>query len=467
MLKPFLDDCFLLDTPTAQRLYYEYAAGMPIIDYHNHLHPGQIAHNYQFANITEAWLSVDHYKWRAMRANGIAEQFITGNSSDEDKFLHWATTVPHTLRNPLFHWTHLELQRYFGITTLLNQDTATQLYQQCNHLLQQDDYRVHGLLKKMNVQLLCTTDDPVDTLENHLWIQQQQVPVKVLPAFRPDKAIDVSDATAFNKYLGLLEAAAGIAITTFDQYVAALQQRHHYFAQAGCIISDHGLEYLPVADFTEAEIQAYFLRLRMGKQLSFTEQQQFKSCMLLLLAEWNYEKNWVQQFHLGPLRNNNSRLQKLLGADAGTDSMGDFLHAHPLSVFLNKLDSKGKLAKTILYNSNPSDNEVFATMAGNFNDGSMPGKIQWGSAWWFLDQKDGIEKQLNTLSNTGLISRFIGMLTDSRSFLSFPRHEYFRRILCNVLGAEMEKGLLPNDIKWIGNMVKDICYNNTKNYLNC
>lgn len=466
MFKSFLDEHFLLNNKTAEQLYHEYAAKMSVIDYHNHLCPRHIAEDYKFADLTEVWLHGDHYKWRAMRANGINETYITGDASNHEKFYCWAVTVPYTVRNPLFHWTHLELQRYFNITELLTSSSANRIYYQCNEMLETESYTTLGLLKKMNVKLLCTTDDPVDTLEYHKQINEGATDIKVFPAFRPDKALDVSNPEIFNSYLSQLEAVSGKSISTVNDYLDALKSRHDFFALNGCTISDHGLEHLFMSDFTEREIQSIFNSIRIGKKLSIEEQFQFKTYMLLLIAEWNYDKGWVQQFHLGPLRNNNSRLNKLLGADAGVDSIGDFIQAKPMASFLNALDERGKLAKTILYNLNPADNAVFATMAGNFNDGSVPGKIQWGSAWWFLDQKDGIEQQLNTLSNMGLLSRFVGMLTDSRSFLSFPRHEYFRRILCNCLGEEIERGEIPNDIKWIGSMVQDICFNNAKSYFN-
>lgn len=463
-MRVFLDTNFLLHNRTAERLYHDYAAKMPVIDYHNHLSPGQIATNYKFKNLTDAWLNSDHYKWRAMRANGVDEKYITGNAADEQKFEYWAATVPYTLRNPLYHWTHLELQRYFNIKTLLDANSAKAVYEECRNLLQSDEFSVQNLLRKMNVKILCTTDDPVDNLSFHQQIKQDGFEIKVLPAFRPDKAIEISNEKEFNTYLQQLENASGVSINSLDNYLQALKQRHDYFAANGCCISDHGLEAMCADDYTEAEIKNIFDLVRTGKQVTKEQQRQFKSYMLLLLAEWDFEKGWVQQYHLGPLRNVNTRLLKTAGADAGVDSISDVKQAAPLAKFLNTLNSKEKLAKTILYNLNPAYNEVFATMAGNFNDGSIPGKIQWGSAWWFLDQKDGMTNQINTLSNMGLLSRFVGMLTDSRSFLSFPRHEYFRRILCNILGTEMEMGELPTDIDWIGKMIQDICYNNAKEY---
>lgn len=463
-MKQFLNDDFLLQTDTARRLYHDYAKDMPIIDYHNHLPPQEIAEDRQFENITQVWLNGDHYKWRAMRTNGVPEHYCTGAASDVEKFRKWATTVPYTLRNPLYHWTHLELQRYFDIYDILNEKTADSIYQQCNEILQTPDFSVRNLLRKMNVQTLCTTDDPVDDLAFHRQMQDDGFEINVLPAFRPDKAMAVDNALIFNAYLQKLEAAANVSITNFDNYLAALRQRHDYFAQVGCRLSDHGLDYIHFQDCTTNEVAAIFAKVRRGVSLESIEIEQFKSYMLLEFAEWDCEKGWTQQFHLGALRNANSRMRQTLGPDTGWDSIGDWPQAAALAKFLDKLDSKNKLAKTILYNLNPADNEIIATMTGNFNDGSVAGKIQFGSAWWFLDQKDGMERQLNALSNMGLLSRFVGMLTDSRSFLSYPRHEYFRRILCNLFGNDVENGELPNDIEWIGQVIQNICYYNAASY---
>ena len=465
-MKPFLDDNFLLSTKTAEVLYHTYAKDLPIIDYHNHLPPEAIANNTQFDTITQAWLNGDHYKWRAMRANGVYEGFITGNKSDREKFDQWSATVPYTMRNPLYHWTHLELRRYFGITDQLNAQTSGKIYEQVNKLLQTDDYRVRGLLKKMKVEIVCTTDDPIDSLEHHQAIRQENAGIQVLPAFRPDKAMNVDDTVVFNAYVNGLEAVSNTSISSYQDYVSALKTRHDYFVANQCCISDHGLEHIYAEEYTDAEIKLSFEKIRSGQSLSLEERNKFKSAMLVTFAEWDWEKGFVQQYHLGALRNNNSRMLGSLGADTGWDSIGDFTQAKSLSKFLNRLDANNTLAKTILYNLNPSDNETFATMIGNFNDGSIAGKVQWGSGWWFMDQKDGMTNQLNTLSNMGLLSRFVGMLTDSRSFLSFPRHEYFRRILCDLFGKDIENGELPNDIEWIGKLVQDICYYNSKNYFN-
>ncbi len=463
-MKKYLDEHFLLDTKTAQELYHGFAKAMPIIDYHNHLSPAAIANDDRFENITQVWLYGDHYKWRAMRTNGVAERFCTGDATDREKFMQWAATVPYTLRNPLHHWTHLELQRYFNIYELLNENTATSIYDRCNEKLAEDGYSARGLLRKMNVKILCTTDDPLDSLEFHQQIKDSGFEIKVLPAFRPDKAMAAENTSALNDYINKLESVSGKSVSSYQDYLSALRSRHDFFGSMGCCVSDHGLEQLYAEPYTEAGVSAAFAKLRSGKELNHTEVLQFKSAMLVVFAEWDFEKGWVQQYHLGALRNNNVRRLRELGADTGWDSIGDFAQAQSLSRFLGTLDNENKLAKTILYNLNPADNEVMATMIGNFNDGSLAGKVQWGSAWWFLDQKDGMIKQLNALSNMGLLSRFLGMLTDSRSFLSFPRHEYFRRILCNLFGTEMENGEIPDDMEWNGKIIQDICYNNANQY---
>lgn len=463
-MKNFLDEHFLLHTKTAQKLYHDYAKDMPIIDYHCHLPQQQIAEDKQFENLTQIWLYGDHYKWRAMRTNGADERYCTGNASDWEKFEKWAETVPYTLRNPLYHWTHLELQRYFDIHKVLSPATAKEIYDECTAKLQTPEYGVRNLLRKMDVRLVCTTDDPVDTLEFHAQLQADGFEIPILPAFRPDAAMNVDNTANFNNYVNRVEQAANTSIGSLGDYLTALKKRHDFFAAHGCSVSDHGLEEIYAEDYTEREVKAIFDKIRSGKDLDLTERKKFKSAMLVTFAEWDWERGWVQQYHLGALRNNNSRMLRQLGPDTGWDSIGDFAQARSLAKFLNRLDSDDKLTKTILYNLNPADNELMATMIGNFNDGSSAGKIQWGSGWWFLDQKDGMTKQINALSNMGLLSRFIGMLTDSRSFLSYPRHEYFRRILCNLFGEEIENGELPNDIPWVGKIIQDICFHNAKNY---
>lgn len=465
-MKKFLDENFLLQTKTAQQLYHEYAKEMPIIDYHCHLPPDQIANDINFENLTQVWLYGDHYKWRAMRTNGVHESYCTGNKPDAEKFLKWAETVPYTLRNPLFHWTHLELQRYFGVYELLNPDTAEKIYEECSAKLQTPEYSVRNLLRRMNVKVVGTTDDPTDSLEHHQKLKEDGFEIRILPSFRPDKAMNVDDAAAFNAYLSKLEAVSDTPIASYTDYLKALKNRHDFFASMGCSVSDHGLEQIYAEEYTPAEIETIFNKVRSGKDLSLEERLKFKSAMLEVLAVWDHEKGWVQQYHLGALRNNNSRMMKQLGPDTGWDSIGDFPQGKALARFLDRLDRNDQLAKTILYNLNPADNDLMATMIGNFNDGSVAGKIQFGSGWWFLDQKDGMIKQLNALSNMGLLSRFVGMLTDSRSFLSYPRHEYFRRILCDLLGEEIEKGELPNDLEWTGKIIQDICYYNASNYFN-
>lgn len=464
MPKPFLSDDFLLQSETAKKLYHEFAAQMPIIDYHCHLPPAQIASDHKFENYTQIGLYGDHYKWRAMRANGVSEEFITGNASDKEKFLKWGETVPYTMRNPLYHWTHMELKFPFGVRRLLNELSAEPIYERCNALLKLDEFSVHNLLRKFRVKVVCTTDDPVDSLEYHVAIKNSAYEIKVLPTFRPDKAMVFANAESFKWYVAKLEAATNTVIKNVDDYLQALKQRHDFFHQMGCRLSDHGLEQIPFRSFSASEINNVFNALNSGKEVNGEDMERFQTFMLMHFAEWAWERGWTQQFHLGALRNNNQRMMKLLGADSGFDSIGDFSQARNMAAFFNKLDAEDKLAKTIIYNLNPADNELFATMIGNFNDGSIPGKIQYGAAWWFLDQKDGMEKQINALSNLGLLSRFVGMLTDSRSFLSYSRHEYFRRLLCNMFGQDVENGELPDDIPWLGKMVQDICYNNADRY---
>jgi glucuronate isomerase len=465
-MKQFMDENFLLQTKTAEYLFHEHAKKMPIIDYHNHLIPEQIAMDKKFENITQVWLYGDHYKWRGMRTNGIAEKYITGDASDYEKFEKWAETVPYTLRNPLFHWTHLELQRYFGINEILNPTTAKTIYDRTKLMLQTNDYSVRGLLRMMNIETLCTTDDPVDSLEFHKQIKESGFEINVLPAWRPDKSMAVEDPVVYNKYIDRLAEVSGIQIKDYTALIEALRKRQNFFHERDCKLSDHGLDSFYVEKFTEKELKEIFIKIRSGKDLNTQEILKFKSGMLYEFAAMDHEKGWTQQFHVGPIRSNNTRMFKQLGPDTGFDSIGDFPQALPMARFFDSLEKENKLTKTIIYNINPSDNEVFATMLGNFQDGSVPGKIQWGSGWWFLDQKDGMEKQMNALSNLGLLSRFVGMLTDSRSFLSFPRHEYFRRILCNLIGNDVENGELPNDKLLLGQMVEDISYNNAKRYFN-
>jgi len=465
MADKFMSEDFLLQNKTARVLYHEHAEKMPIYDYHCHLPAKQIADDHRFDNLTQAWLYGDHYKWRAMRTNGIAEKYITGDASDYQKFEKWAQAVPYCLGNPLYHWTHLELKRYFGIKDkLLGPDTAKEIYDTCSEMLRTPDFSVRNLLRKMNVKLVCTTEDPLDSLEHHRRLRQDGFEIKVHAAWRPDQAMAVEDLSALNVFVDKLEEICSMEITGFHSYIEALRLRHYYFHENGCRLSDHGLETAYAEDYTEKEIEKIFNRIRAGKELDAAERLKFKSAMMIEFSLMDYESGWVQQLHLGALRNNNTRLFEALGTDVGCDSIGDFEMAKPLAKFLDRLDSKGNLPKTILYNLNPRDNALFATIVGNFQDGSVPGKMQYGSAWWFLDQKDGIQEQVRVLSNMGLLSRFVGMLTDSRSFLSFPRHEYFRRVLCNMLGSDVEAGLLPNDLESLGKMVEDICFNNAKNY---
>lgn len=464
--KAFLDPSFLLETEYAQILYEQFAAPMGILDYHNHLSPKDIATNRRFENLTEIWLEGDHYKWRAMRINGVPERYCTGDATPEDKFRKWAETVPYTMRNPLYHWTHLELKNYFGVETLLNKKTADEIYETCSSLLQQPAFHVLGLLAKMNVEVVCTTDDPADTLEYHKSYAATNPAIRMFPTFRPDKAFAAEGGKAYLDYLDKLAASAGTTINTFDDLLQALQNRVDFFASMGCRASDHGLEHLYFDVDAEQAADGLFRKLKDGKTLSQAELNQYKCAVLLHLGRMYHAKGWAQQFHLGALRNNNARLMKQLGPDTGFDSIGDFSQPVMMSRFLDKLDSTDQLAKTIIYNNNPADNEVFATMIGNFCDGSTPGKIQFGSGWWFLDQKDGMEKQMNALSNMGLLSRFVGMVTDSRSFLSFPRHEYFRRVLCNLWGNDIRSGELPDDLNSIGEFIEAICYHNAKRYFN-
>jgi glucuronate isomerase len=454
----FLTENFLLQSGAAKKLYHNYAASLPIIDYHNHLPSNEIAADKKFSTLTEIWLKGDHYKWRAMRTLGVDEKFITGDAGDEAKFKTWAAYVPATVRNPLFHWTHMELKNPFGISSYLNADTADKIYAHCNELLADDKFSARGLLSHFKAEMVCTTDDPCDNLNSHKKIAADKFTVKVLPGFRPDKVFNIANSNAFTGYIKKLEEASGIIITGFASLIEALQQRIDYFHENGCRIADHGLAAMPsYFEFSKKSENELELFLAKKDPAAFSNPEAFTGAVLKELCKMYHKKGWVQQFHLGPLRNNNSRLFTKLGADSGFDSIGDISRSQNLSNFLNELDKTNELTKTVIYNINPADNEVYASMTGNFNDGSIKGKVQYGSGWWFLDQLDGMEKQINALSS---------MLTDSRSFLSFPRHEYFRRLLCNIFGNEMEKGLLPNDEKWIGEIVQDICYYNAKEYFN-
>lgn len=462
--RDFITENFLLQNEFAIKLYHDYAKDLPIIDYHCHLSPEKIANDIQFNDCTEAWLAGDHYKWRAMRTLGINEKYITGDATNEEKFLKWAETVPYTLRNPLYHWTHLELKRHFEIDDLLHPENAKVIFEKTSEVLQQKSHSTQGILSLMNVEVVCTTDDPTDSLIYHQETHKNNLALRLLPTFRPDKAYNVNHPEEYHVYLDALSEASGIEILRYDDLIDALNDRIVYFHKHGCRLSDHGLEQLFFFEPGTFDIETLFQKLKSKKALTTEEAKYFKFETLWHLCKMYHTQGWVQQFHLGALRNTNHRMLTKLGPDTGFDSIGDFSQALSLSKFLNLLDSQDQLTKTILYNLNPADNEVMATMIGNFNDGSVKGKIQFGSAWWFLDQKDGMEKQINSLSNLGLLSCFIGMLTDSRSFLSFPRHEYFRRILCNLIGTDVANGELPADEKWLGKIVSDICYHNAKEY---
>lgn len=463
MSTKFIHDNFLLENKYAEELYHNYSKNQPIIDYHNHLPPQEIFEDKVYENLTNVWINGDHYKWRAMRTLGVDEKFITGQGPDKEKFMQWAKTVPYTMRNPLYHWTHLELARYFDIYDLLDEKSANKIYHETSEKLSSKDYSCRNLLRKVNAELVCTTEDPTDNLQHHRNLANSDFNVKVSTAFRPDKSILIS-SNSYNEYINELAKASGVNINSFADLCDVLIKRIQYFHDNGCRLCDHGLDQIYFESYTENEVKTIFKKKRKNKEISTVEALKFQSALLVFLCETYHKFGWVQQFHLGALRNNNARMHRILGPDTGWDSIGDYPQAQKLSAFLNALDSKDKLAKTIIYNLNPADNEVMATMIGNFNDGSTKGKVQFGSGWWFLDQKDGMTKQLNALSNMGLISCFVGMLTDSRSFLSFPRHEYFRRILCNLLGDEIKRGELPNEMKWIGKMVSDISYNNAKEY---
>jgi len=462
----YITEDFLLETEPARRLYHEHAKELPIIDYHCHLPPEQVAVDRKFANLTEIWLYGDHYKWRAMRANGVPERYCTGDASDWEKFEKWAETVAYLLRNQLYPWTHLELKRPFGISDrLLGPDTAKGIWNECNEKLQQPEFSARGIMKQMNVVLVCTTDDPVDSLEHHRTVAQDpSFDIQMLPAWRPDKGMAVERTDTFNAWVDKLGEAADMDIRDFNAYMEALRKRHAFFHKMGCRLSDHGLETAYAEDYTQKEIESIFKKVRAGKALDQDEILKFKSAMLVEFGIMDHEKGWTQQYHFGPIRNTRSRMFEKLGPDVGCDSIGDFEIARPLAKLLDRLDSADQLTKTILYNMNPRDNDLLATMCGNFQDGSVPGKMQFGTAWWFLDQIDGMQKQIEALSQTGLLSRFVGMVTDSRSFLSYPRHDYFRRLLCNMLGNDMAKGLIPDDLELAARLVRDVSYYNAANY---
>ena len=461
----FLHDDFLLTNDVARELYHGHAAKMPILDYHCHLPPDQIASNRQFETLYDIWLAGDHYKWRAMRTNAIPEKYITGDASPWEKFHAYALTVPYTLRNPLYHWTHLELKRFFGIDTVLNGDTARKVWDEANERLVSPEFAVQSLLVRHRVAAVCTTDDPADSLEHHKKIAEAKLAVRVYPTFRPDKALTVHDAENFKKWVASLAQMSGTDCSHFTGFLTAIRQRHDEFHRVGGRLSDHGLSSLPMEECSEPEAAKIFSNAVVGHSASPTDAARFTSFMMLFFGKLDSSKKWTKQLHLGALRNNNARTYRTLGPDTGFDSIGDFRQAQSLSSYLSQLESTGELPKTILYNLNPADNYVFATMAGNFQDASVAGKIQFGTAWWFLDQKEGIEWQMNALSSLGLLRRFVGMVTDSRSFLSYSRHEYFRRILCNLLGADVAAGALPNDTTMLGATVREICFENARKYL--
>jgi glucuronate isomerase len=458
----FIHPDFVLEGKTAQKLYHDYAERLPIVDFHCHLSPKLIAENHQFESLGQIWLEGDHYKWRAMRTNGVSEEYCTGNVSFRDKFQKWAETVPSTIGNPLHHWTHLELARYFNIYEVLSPANAGKIFDQATEMLNQEDFRVQNILKKMKVEVVGTTDDPADSLEYHHALKNFSV--KVRPTFRPDNVLKTEDPTLFNGYIQKLEAVSGKTIKSLNDLIEVLDERHAFFHSLGCKASDHGLDRLYYTPDFRSGADKSFEKLRAGETLNDLETEGYRTYVMYELCKMNQKRGWVQQFHLGAMRNNNTRMFKKLGPDVGFDSIGNPQDATKISRFLDLLDTEDKLAKTILYNLNPSDNEMFVTMLGNFQDGRTPGKIQYGAGWWFLDQKIGMEKHLRDLSVLGLLARFVGMVTDSRSFLSFPRHEYFRRILCNHLGSEIDKGMIPNDQELLKTVIEDICYNNPMNY---
>jgi glucuronate isomerase len=466
MQRGFMEDDFLLETEVAADLYRQFAEGLPIIDYHCHLPPAQIASDYRFRSITEIWLDGDHYKWRAMRANGVPERYCTGDASDWEKFEAWARTVPDTLRNPLYHWTHMELRRPFGIKDLLSASTARTIFDRCNERLKENGFTTVGLLREFRVAVVCSTDDPTDTLEPHRALAARPNPyTRVYPTWRPDRAFAVHDPVSYNAWIQRLEQVSGRSVeSSLESLLDALKARHDFFHEMGCRASDHGLEAMFAETWTDAEAQAAFDRVRSGKTPEPEQSLKLRSALGYRLALLDHARGWVQQFHLGAFRNVNSRMGKLLGPDTGFDSIGDFDQARPLARFLDRLDETNQLAKTILYNLNPGDNELFASILGSFQDGAIPGKMQYGSAWWFLDQIDGMTAQMRALSNLGLLARFVGMITDSRSFLSYSRHEYFRRLLCNLIGDDVRRGLLPDDRELLGRLVSNVCFFNARNF---
>jgi glucuronate isomerase len=461
----FIHDDFLLHSEAARRLYFRYAAAEPILDYHSHLPPAEIAADRRFQNLTEIWLEGDHYKWRVMRSNGVNERYCTGTAEPYEKFLAWARTVPFTLRNPLYHWTHLELKRYFGTGELLDEKSAPSVWERANGMLRNGDLTTQGILRKFRVRAVCSSDDPCDDLADHRAINSSEAGFRVYPTFRPDSALQVENTSLFNEWVNRLEAASNSDIGSLNDFLDALKQRHDFFHAQGGRLSDHGLMHCYAQPTGEREVSAIFAKARGGRAVGPQEQEQFASLLMLHFGRWDAEKGWTKQLHVGALRNANTRRLRELGANTGFDSIGDWPQAEALCSYLDRLEQENALPKTIVYNVNPADNYVFATAIGNFQDGAIAGKIQFGGGWWFLDQKDGIEAQINALSNTGLLSRFIGMLTDSRSFMSFPRHEYFRRVLCDLLGRDMENGELPNDEALVGGMVRNICFENARQYL--
>jgi glucuronate isomerase len=462
-MRPFINDSFLFTNKTAEEIYHNYAENKPIIDFHCHLSPAMIADDRRFENLTQAWLEGDHYKWRAMRINGVSESFCTGKESDSSKFSKWAETVPATIGNPLYHWTHLELARYFGIYDLLSPSSSRAIYESASALLVSEEFSTKGLIRKMKAEVICTTDDPSDTLEHHIRLKNS-FEIKVLPTWRPDNILRTEDPEKLLAYLGKLENISGTSIRTFENMIEVLDKRHEFFHNNGGRLSDHGLDRFYFDKYTPSEIDATFRKLLRGEILSAEENEKYKTAVMTELCRMNHKRGWTQQFHIGAIRNNNERMFRQMGPDTGWDSVGSAQDAFRMSKFLSSLDSTDQMARTILYNLNPADNEMMITMAGNFNDGSIPGKVQYGAAWWFLDQKNAMEKHLRDLSSLGLLRRFVGMVTDSRSFLSYPRHEYFRRLACNYIGEEVEKGLIPDKEELLKPLIEGICYYNAKEF---